>query len=79
MDVLWADRPSRKCEKVFALDEKICGKTVAEKLDMVRESMKKNNCTNLVLSKMDDIMWLFNIRGGDVACNPVALSSVTTA
>lgn len=74
VDVLWADRPSRKCEKVFALDEKICGKTVAEKLDMVRESMKKNNCTNLVLSKMDDIMWLFNIRGGDVACNPVALS-----
>lgn len=74
VDALWSDRPSRKCEEAFALDEKICGKTVAQKLDMVRESMKKNNCTNLVLSKMDDIMWLFNIRGGDVACNPVALS-----
>ena len=74
VDSLWNDRPARKCEEAFALDEKICGKTVAEKLDMVRESMAKNNCKNLVLSKMDDIMWLFNIRGGDVACNPVALS-----
>ena len=74
VDSIWADRPARKCEKAFALDEKICGKTVAEKLDMVRAAMEKEHCQNLVLSKMDDIMWLFNIRGGDVACNPVALS-----
>ena len=74
VDSIWADRPSRKCEEAFALDEKICGKTVAEKLDMVRDVMNKKGCSNLVLSKMDDIMWLFNIRGGDVACNPVALS-----
>ena len=74
VDAIWEDRPSRKCEEAFALDEKICGKTVAEKLDMVREVMDKKGCSNLVLSKMDDIMWLFNIRGGDVACNPVALS-----
>ena len=74
VDSIWADRPSRKCEEAFALDEKICGKTVAEKLDMVRDVMNKKGCSNLVLSKMDDIMWLFNIRGGDVACTPVALS-----
>ncbi len=74
VDTIWTDRPDRKCEKAFALDEKICGKTVAEKLDMVRDAMSKKGCDNLVLSKMDDIMWLFNIRGGDVACNPVALS-----
>lgn len=74
VDALWTDRPARKCNEAFVLDEKICGKTVAEKLDMVREAMAKDKCQNLVLSKMDDIMWLFNIRGGDVACNPVALS-----
>ena len=74
VDEIWTDRPARKCEEVFALEEKICGKTVAEKLAMVRESMNKKNCSNLVLSKLDDIMWLFNIRGKDVACNPVALS-----
>ncbi|MBR4982020.1 MAG: aminopeptidase P family protein [Lachnospiraceae bacterium] len=74
VDEIWTDRPSRKCNEVFALDEKICGKTVAQKLDMVRVAMSKKNCKNLVLSKMDDIMWLFNIRGKDVKCNPVALS-----
>lgn len=74
VDEIWTDRPARKCEKVFALEEKICGKTVAEKLDMVRADMEKKACQNLVLSKLDDIMWLFNIRGNDVECNPVALS-----
>ena len=74
VDALWEDRPARKCKEVFALEEEICGKTVAEKLDMVRASMTKDDCQNLVLSKMDDIMWLFNIRGKDVECNPVALS-----
>ncbi len=74
VDEIWNDRPARKCNEVFALEEEICGKTVAEKLDMVRETMEKKNCRNLVLSKMDDIMWLFNIRGNDVECNPVALS-----
>ena len=74
VDEIWKDRPSRKCKEVFVLDEKICGKTVAEKLAMVRDTMNKKNCGNLVLSKLDDIMWLFNIRGNDVECNPVALS-----
>lgn len=74
VDEIWTDRPARKCNEVFVLEEGICGKTVAEKLDMVRGSMAKKNCKNLVLSKMDDIMWLFNIRGNDVECNPVALS-----
>ena len=46
------------------------GKFIPTVLDV----MNKKGCSNLVLSKMDDIMWLFNIRGGDVACNPVALS-----
>ena len=74
VDEIWTDRPLRKCNEVFALDEQICGKTVSQKLEMVREAMAKQDCSNLILSKLDDIMWLFNIRGNDVGCNPVALS-----
>lgn len=74
VDEIWGDRPHRKSENVFALEEKICGKTVTEKLEMVRKDMGNKGCNNLVLSKLDDIMWLFNIRGNDVECNPVALS-----
>ena len=73
-DQVWEDRPKRKSEPVVILPEKICGKTVAEKLSLVRDEMKKLQVSNLVLSKLDDIMWLLNIRGRDVACNPVALS-----
>ena len=80
VDEIWKDRPVRKCKEAFALEEKICGRTVEEKLNMVRAVISKNNCSNLVLSKLDDIMWLFNIRGKDVECNPVALSyAVITA
>ena len=74
VDTIWEDRPRRKSETVFALPEQICGKTVEEKLEEVRKKMEEKEASNLVLSKLDDIMWLFNIRGGDVECNPVALS-----
>lgn len=74
VDLIWKDRPLRKSEPVFTLDEEICGKTVEEKLTDVRRKMEEKKADNLVLSKLDDIMWLFNLRGRDVACNPVALS-----
>ncbi len=74
VDFFWKDRPRRKGEKVILLSENICGKTVAGKLEQVRAAVKEAGCKNLILSKLDDIMWLFNLRGRDVECNPVALS-----
>ncbi len=74
VEEIWEERPERKANAVFALPEDICGKNVEEKLSMVRKKMEEKQADNLVLSKLDDIMWLFNIRGGDVECNPVALS-----
>ncbi len=71
---IWLDRPAMPCEKVFTLPEDIVGKTVTEKLSEVRESIQKEGAEAFFLSKLDDIMWLFNIRGKDVECNPVALS-----
>ena len=71
---VWKERPARKAEKVFLLPEAICGLSLEEKLTLVREALQEQECENLVLSKLDDIMWLFNLRGGDIECNPVALS-----
>lgn len=72
---VWEDRPALSCERVWILDaEKYSGMTVQEKLAKVRESMKKEGASVHILTSLDDIAWLFNIRGGDVACNPVALS-----
>ncbi|MFI3212216.1 MAG: aminopeptidase P family protein [Eubacteriales bacterium] len=73
-DAVWADRPNLPQNQVIVLDEEICGATVAEKCEQVRSAMEKAEAKYFMVSKLDDIMWLFNIRGGDIACNPVALS-----
>ena len=71
---IWADKPSMPKEKVFLHDVKYCGKTVNEKVEEVREQMKTLGCKSYILSSLDDIAWLFNIRGNDVECTPVTLA-----
>lgn len=71
---LWTERPSMPDNPVSILPEEICGLSVAQKLTQVREKMKEKGCTAYLLAKLDDLMWLFNIRGKDIAYNPVALS-----
>ncbi len=71
---LWTDRPKMPGNPVSILPEEICGKSVGQKLAQVREKMREMGCTAHLLSKLDDLMWLLNIRGKDIAYNPVALS-----
>ncbi|MBO5337792.1 MAG: aminopeptidase P family protein [Lachnospiraceae bacterium] len=71
---IWTDRPDFPAGKVTVLGEDVAGKSVEEKLQETREKMAAEGADNLLLTKLDDIMWLFNIRGCDVECNPVAMS-----
>lgn len=71
---LWADRPDFPAGRVWVLEESVAGKSVEEKLADTRDKIKKEGAEGLFLTKLDDIMWLFNIRGCDVECNPVAMS-----
>lgn len=71
---IWMERPAFPKGKVYALSTMYTGKTVSEKLQQVRSWLVKKQVSALFLSKLDDIMWLFNIRGQDVNCNPVAMS-----
>lgn len=73
-DRIWIDRPRLKSKKVWELDTKYAGMGRIEKLTRVREMMKKENADVFVLSSIDDIAWLLNLRGDDVECNPVFLS-----
>lgn len=68
---IWNNRPALSCEKVWALDVKYSGKTVEEKLAKLRSEMQGNV---IVLSALDEIAWLLNLRGNDVECTPVFLS-----
>ncbi|TBX16850.1 peptidase M24 [Clostridium perfringens] len=74
LDEVWKERPSLPKEKAFLYEVKYCGKSAREKLREVREEMKKLGANNYIIASLDDIAWLYNIRGNDVRCNPVVLS-----
>jgi Xaa-Pro aminopeptidase len=71
---LWTERPSMPDNKVFSLSDDEAGESVESKLRRVRSVIKKKDASALVLSKLDDIAWLVNLRGSDIECNPVFLS-----
>ncbi len=71
---VWTDRPALPCHDMYVLSDELCGMSFAEKLSIVRDEMKKLGTETYLLSKLDDIMWLTNLRGNDVECNPVALA-----
>lgn len=71
---IWTERPAFPAGKVTVLDESLAGRSFEEKLGEVMEKVQKEGADSLLLTKLDDLMWLFNIRGCDVECNPVAVS-----
>lgn len=71
---VWTDRPELPNNPFFVFDERYTGKSVAEKLNELRSEMKKLHADVFVLSALDDIAWLFNIRGNDVNYNPVVIA-----
>lgn len=74
IDEIWKDRPVLPKEKAYILDETYTGLSFNKKLELIRENMKKNNCTTYILSSLEDIAWLFNLRGNDIQYNPFILS-----
>lgn len=71
---IWEDRPDLPHEPVFRLDECYCGESMEKKLDRVRKAMEKEGADVHILTSLDDIAWLFNLRGNDVAYCPVFLA-----
>lgn len=67
-------RPAFPSSPIENLPEELTGMSTSSKLAAVREKMKENHVNGFFLSKLDDIMYLMNIRGNDVEFNPVALS-----
>lgn len=71
---IWQDRPALSDAPAFLLDLQYAGESAASKLKRLREKMKESNATLHILSSLDDIAWLLNIRGGDVMYTPLVLS-----
>ena len=76
---LWEDRPEIPKGPIFTHDVKYAGKSQVEKLSEVREEMKNKGANYYILTSLDDIAWLLNIRGADVPNNPIVIANVIVA
>lgn len=74
VDSVWKERPSLSKASAFLLETKYCGKSFLEKLTELRETMKAKEVTTHIITTLDDIAWLFNLRGRDIKFNPVVLA-----
>ena len=71
---IWEDRPALSKEPAWFLEEAYAGEGRKSKLARLRRAMEQEAADVHLLTGLDDIAWLFNIRGNDVHCNPVVLS-----
>ena len=72
--MIWEDRPALPHEKGFFLEEKYSGKSTKDKIADIRSEMKKQSCEYHIITSLDDIAWIMNMRGWDITNFPVMLS-----
>ncbi len=74
---IWEGRPAEEHTEIYYLDEQFSGKSAADKLTELRSKLKEEGADALIISRLDNIAWLFNIRANDVLNNPVVISYAT--
>jgi len=75
IDLVWGpERPARPSGAIKFLPQKYTGKDTASKLSELRKELEKKKSAGFVLSMLDEIAWLFNLRGSDIDYNPVFFS-----
>lgn len=71
---IWEERPPVSCKPCWILDEKYAGKPAEEKIALLRDEMKKLGADTHILTTLDEIAWILNLRGDDIPNNPVFLA-----
>jgi len=71
---IWENRPSFPASPIFLLDLKYIGESFKSKIEQIRNRMEKDKIDIHIINTLDDIAWIYNIRGNDVKNNPVTLS-----
>jgi Xaa-Pro aminopeptidase len=74
VDRLWRDRPPMPKDRLELLGTRFAGETSASKIKRLRREMRERRAQAHVLTSLDCIAWLFNIRGRDVLYNPVVIA-----
>lgn len=74
MNSLWVNRPRRSHSRVYELPMSVCGEDRCSKINRIREKLIMKQADGVLFSELCSIMWLFNIRGNDIAYTPIAFS-----
>jgi Xaa-Pro aminopeptidase len=77
VDSVWEDRPSAPVGQVSLYSVELAGKSAADKIAEIQNTIADNKADACVLTQPDSIAWLFNIRGSDVNHTPLPLSFAT--
>ena len=71
IDRIWQDRPEVAPTKAWFLPDNATGESVRSKIENLQKDIEKQGCEYALVSSLDDIAWLFNMRGSDIEYNPV--------
>ena len=74
MDRLWTDRPGIPESPILTLGEDLTGESRASKLSWLRNFISGNGCGAILVTALDEIAWLLNVRGSDILYNPYVMS-----
>ncbi len=74
LDAIWDDRPELPTDQIFDLPVTFTGKSREEKLAEIRAVMQEKDVDYHLVTTLDDIAWILNIRGSDIECNPVSIA-----
>lgn len=71
---LWSNRPPIPKNKIFLHPYELAGEKTRDKLTRIRKELRKKHADGTLVTTLDDIAWILNLRGNDVHCNPVFVS-----
>lgn len=75
-DEIWTDRPALPAHKVSLQPLQYSGESVASKMERLRRCLAEAGADAMLVSALDEVAWLLNMRGTDVHCNPVFVAYV---
>ena len=73
---VWNNRPELPTDKIEVHPLKYAGESAADKIHRLLGKARENGCDAMLLTALDEIAWALNLRGNDVECNPVFVSSL---
>lgn len=74
VDLIWSNRPNPPCNQLIILTDEETGASWQEKVARIRTKLVEENATAVVVTALDEVAWLFNLRGSDIVYNPVFFS-----